>query len=180
MKLGWKNKSAQKETFGTDSDGVHAWEVAGLHLVKISSRWSSVSNTNTWSTFPLDNPNNLPLCGGSEIAKMMFPSWRSQVYTHRDKVARNATYMLGASDVLGSRAGSCGATSHLTACPCKSTSTSQVIAKIHEWMDTFEMNPERDVCRYGFPPSSRHAGILPNAQREENSDRTTYTMVEPS
>ena len=40
--------------------------------------------------------------------------------------------------------------------------------------------PEGDLCRYGFPPSSRHAGILPNAQREENSNRTTHTMAEPS
>ena len=40
--------------------------------------------------------------------------------------------------------------------------------------------PEGDLCRYGFPPSSRHAGILSSAQRKENSDRTTYTMAEPS
>ena len=40
--------------------------------------------------------------------------------------------------------------------------------------------PEGDLCRCGFPPSSRHAGILPNAQREENSNRTTYTVAEPS
>ena len=35
-----------------------------------------------------------------------------------------------------------GATSHLTAYPCESTSSSEVIAKLHEWMDTFQMNPE--------------------------------------
>ena len=40
--------------------------------------------------------------------------------------------------------------------------------------------PEGDLCRYGFPPSSRHARILPNAQREENSNRTTYTVAESS
>ena len=33
---------------------------------------------------------------------------------------------------------------------------------------------EGDLCRYGFPPSSQHA------HREENSDRTTFTMTEPS
>ena len=38
-----------------------------------------------------------------------------------------------------------GATSHLTACPCKSTSTSEVIAKLHECMDTFQMNPKA-IC----------------------------------
>ena len=73
-----------------------------------------------------------------------------------------------------------GATSHLTAYLRKSTSTSEVIAKPHEWMDTFQMNPEAICATYGFPQSSRHAGILPNAQREENSNRTTYTMAEPS
>ena len=40
--------------------------------------------------------------------------------------------------------------------------------------------PETDLCRYGFPPSSRHAGILPNAQRDENSNKITYTVAEPS
>ena len=38
--------------------------------------------------------------------------------------------------------------------------------------------PEGDLCRYGFPASSRHACILPNAQREENPDRTTCTRAE--
>ena len=35
-----------------------------------------------------------------------------------------------------------GATSHLTAYPCKSTFPSEVTAKLHEWMDTFQMNPK--------------------------------------
>ena len=38
-----------------------------------------------------------------------------------------------------------GETSYLTAYPCKSTSTSEVIAKLHEWMDTFQMNPKA-IC----------------------------------
>ena len=38
-----------------------------------------------------------------------------------------------------------GATSLLTAYPCKSTSASEVIAKIREWMDTFQMNPKA-IC----------------------------------
>ena len=38
-----------------------------------------------------------------------------------------------------------GATSHLTAYPCKSTSSSEVISKLHEWMDTFQMNP-KTIC----------------------------------
>ena len=33
-----------------------------------------------------------------------------------------------------------GVTSHLTAYPCKSSSPSKVISKLHEWMDTFQMN----------------------------------------
>ena len=71
-------------------------------------------------------------------------------------------------------------TSHLTAYPCKSTSPSEVISKLHEWMDTFQMNPKAMCADVAFPPSSRHAGILPNAEREENSNKTTYTMAEPS
>ena len=38
-----------------------------------------------------------------------------------------------------------GVTSHLTVNPCKSTSTSEVIAKLHECMDTFQMNP-KTIC----------------------------------
>ena len=38
-----------------------------------------------------------------------------------------------------------GATSHLTAYPCKSTSPTEVISKLHEWMDTFQMN-SKAVC----------------------------------
>ena len=38
-----------------------------------------------------------------------------------------------------------GATSHLTAYPCKSTSPSEVTAERHEWMDTFQMNPKA-IC----------------------------------
>ena len=38
-----------------------------------------------------------------------------------------------------------GTTSHLTAYPCKSTSTSEVIAKLHEWMDTVQMN-QKAIC----------------------------------
>ena len=38
-----------------------------------------------------------------------------------------------------------GAISHLTAYPCKSISTSEVIAKIHERMGTFQMNPKA-IC----------------------------------
>ena len=38
-----------------------------------------------------------------------------------------------------------GGTSHLKADPCKGTSPSEVIAKLHEWMDTFQMNPKA-IC----------------------------------
>ena len=53
-----------------------------------------------------------------------------------------------------------GATSDLTAYPCKSTSPSEVIS----WMDGhFPDESEGDLCRYGFPSSSRYAGNLSNA-----------------
>ena len=38
-----------------------------------------------------------------------------------------------------------GAASHLTACPCKSTSPSEVISKLHERMKIFQMNPKA-IC----------------------------------
>ena len=41
-----------------------------------------------------------------------------------------------------------GCTSHLTAYSCKSTSPSEVISKLHEWMDTFQMNPKAIVQRW--------------------------------
>ena len=34
------------------------------------------------------------------------------------------------------------ATSHLAAYPCKSNSPSEVISKLFEWIDTFQMNPK--------------------------------------
>ena len=34
---------------------------------------------------------------------------------------------------------------HLTAYPCKSTSPSKATSKLHEWMDTFQMNPKA-IC----------------------------------
>ena len=39
---------------------------------------------------------------------------------------------------------------------------------------------EGNLCKCGFPPFSRYASTLPNAQREENSNRTTHTMAEPN
>ena len=43
-----------------------------------------------------------------------------------------------------------GATSHLTAYPCKSTSPPGVISKLHEWMDTFLMNPKAICVEMAF------------------------------
>ena len=38
-----------------------------------------------------------------------------------------------------------GATLHLTAHPCENTSPSEVISQLHEWMDTFQVNPKA-IC----------------------------------
>ena len=38
-----------------------------------------------------------------------------------------------------------GATSYITVYPCISTSASEVIQKIHEWMDTYQSNPKA-IC----------------------------------
>ena len=51
-----------------------------------------------------------------------------------------------------------GAASHLTACPCKSTSPPGVISKLHEWMDTFQMNPKAICADVAFHhPHDRQA-----------------------
>ena len=71
-----------------------------------------------------------------------------------------------------------GATSHLIAHPCTNTSTSEAIAKIHEWMDTFQMNPKA-ICA-DMATILTTCGILPNAQCEEISNKTTCTMAELS
>ena len=63
--------------------------------------------------------------------------WRPHLF--RSWVGKDWRQNLRISDCFG------GATSHLTAYPCKSTSPSEVIAKLHEWMDTFQMNPRRFV-----------------------------------
>ena len=50
------------------------------------------------------------------------------------------------------------ATSHLTACPCERNSKSEVIAQIHEWMDTFQMNPKAICADMAFhQPHVLHA-----------------------
>ena len=56
-----------------------------------------------------------------------------------------------------------GATTNLTAYPCKSSSPPEVISKLPEWMDTFSKESEGDLCRHGYPSSSWYAGILSNA-----------------
>ena len=43
-----------------------------------------------------------------------------------------------------------GATSHLTAYPCKSTSLSEAISKHHKWMDTSQMNPKAMCADMAF------------------------------
>ena len=51
-----------------------------------------------------------------------------------------------------------GATSHLITYPCKSTSPSAVISKLHEWMDAFRMNPKAICADMAFHhPHDMHA-----------------------
>ena len=51
-----------------------------------------------------------------------------------------------------------GATSHLTTYPCKSIFPSEVISKLHEWMDTFQMNPKAICADMAFHhPHDRQA-----------------------
>ena len=60
-----------------------------------------------------------------------------------------------------------GATSHLTACPCKSTSPSEIIFELHEWMDTFQMNPKA-ICAdmtFHHPPDMQAFCRMHNVKR---------------
>ena len=43
-----------------------------------------------------------------------------------------------------------GATSHITAYLRKSSSSSKIVSKLHEWMDTFQMNPKANGSDIAF------------------------------
>ena len=43
-----------------------------------------------------------------------------------------------------------GVTSHLTAYPCQSTSPSEVVSELREWMDTLQMNPKAMCADMAF------------------------------
>ena len=65
------------------------------------------------------------------------------------------------STKIGDKAFGClivldGATSHVAAYPCKSTSPSEVIAKLREWMDTFQMNPKAICADMAFHNHRMH------------------------
>ena len=69
-----------------------------------------------------------------------------------------------------------GATSHLTAYPCKSTSPSEVIAKLHEWMDTFQMNPKAICADMAFhqPHDMQAFYRMHNAKRLPRGPHTPW------
>ena len=60
-----------------------------------------------------------------------------------------------------------GATSHSTAYPCKSTSPSEVISKLDEWMDTFQMNPKAICADMAF----HHPHDMQALYRKQNVKR---------
>ena len=60
-----------------------------------------------------------------------------------------------------------GATSHLTAYPGKSASPSEVIAKLDEWMDTFQMNPKAICADMAF----HHPHVMHALYRTNNVQR---------
>ena len=68
------------------------------------------------------------------------------------------------------------ATSHLTAYPCKSTSPSRVISKLHEWMDTFQMNPKAICADVAFhhPHDMQAFYRLHNAKRLPTGSHTPW------
>ena len=60
-----------------------------------------------------------------------------------------------------------GAASHSTAYPCKRIAPSEVTSKLHEWMDTFQMNPKAIFAYMAF-----HHPDFPQ-------DRTLLVNIEP-
>ena len=65
---------------------------------------------------------------------------------------------------------------HLTACPCKSTSTSEVISKLHEWMDTFQMNPKAICADMAFhhPHEMQASYRMHNVKRIPTGPQTPW------
>ena len=67
-----------------------------------------------------------------------------------------------------------GTTSHLTAYPCESTTPSEVISKLHEWMDTFQMNPNATCADMAF----HHAHDMQTFYRMHNMDHIHGGQIE--
>ena len=68
--------------------------------------------------------------------------WRAHLFgTRVDKIEEQT---LGIFDFWD------GTTSHLTAYPCKGTSPSEVISKLHDWVDNFQMNPTAICANMAF------------------------------
>ena len=70
-----------------------------------------------------------------------------------------------------------GATSHLTTYPYKCTSPSEVISKLHEWMNTFQMNP-RAICAdlaFHHPHDIQAFYRMHNVKRLPTGPRTPWT-----
>ena len=70
-----------------------------------------------------------------------------------------------------------GATSHLRACPSKSTSPSEVISKLREWVDTFQMNPKAICADMAFhlPHDMQAFYRMHNIQRFQLDPHTPWT-----
>ena len=84
---------------------------------------------------------------------------RSRVSGQRAKECGDLIFLDHSSTKNGDQTFGClivlhGATSHLAAYPCQRTSPSEVISKLHEWIDTFQMNPKAILRRKGLPSSS--------------------------
>ena len=73
-----------------------------------------------------------------------------------------------------------GGTSHLTAYPCKSTSTLEVIAKIREWMVTFQMNPKSISADMALHRPDDMQSFHRMHKVKKILTGPSYTMAEPS
>ena len=72
----------------------------------------------------------------------------------------------------------------MTVYPCKSTSPSEVTAELHEWKDTFQMNPKA-ICAdmASLMPSLMHKEVslgTREIQAPKTLDQTTLAQITPA
>ena len=147
----WQDPSATLEQDVSGSSRERSEDVSSLDknsdgeaLQKITNKLSDVRNFKVYDLYQ-HVVKTCPFCNSSKPR----PD-RSRVSGLRAEELGDLIFLDHGSTKIGDQTSGFlivldGATSHLTAHPCKSTSPSEVISKLHEWMDTFQVNPKA-IC----------------------------------